>query len=409
VPNKSKLASQGLNEEQLAFCERLAEFCHEHKIGVRKLADICDGASNCLSKSTADRILHGTIKDPFYLDRLRPVMAQGLAHWLDESQGYAAPEIEELLSHIFEVKEFKSMLHNRSELHLPAQRHFGLSMDPFDVDMIPDVKDLYTTPELDALTQRVKDAVIFSRFMAVIGEVGTGKDMLLNRVRSELAEDPRYKVRLFFPQFFAMDEVNVGAIATYILREFDETPRQSKPDRVRQIKDLLTELYAEDTRVCLVFNECHRLNSKVISSLKNFWELDNGKFSRLIGVLLLGWPKFQTTIRDVSFKEIRQRIRIAEMPKTIQKVKEDTWDWTTGLGYVKHRLKLAGGNANDLFQPSALDKICQNAATPLELGNLVNEALLATYDKDEPKVTSSLPFFKKLNTGAAVLATRGSA
>jgi type II secretory pathway predicted ATPase ExeA len=405
-----KRVPSALNEEQLQFCESLAEFCHDQKITLRKLSTICDGERNCLSKSTADRVLKGTV-DPYYLDRLRPVMAAGIASYLDQ-EGVPSEEIESLLSPIFDVKEFQSMLHNRCELDAPAQRFFKLEFDPFDVDRIPDVRDLYTTPELDSLTAKVKDAVIFQRFMAVVGEVGTGKDMLLNRVRTELESDTRYEVKMLFPQFFAMDEVNVGAIATYILREFDVTPRQSKPDRVRQIKELLTQLYAEDVRVALVFNECHRLNAKVISSLKNFWELDNGQFSRLIGILLLGWPKFTTTLRDVTFKEIRQRIRIANMPKiaTERKGKKGEYDLSVGLGYLRHRFELAGRSVDDLFEPDALEAVCRNASTPLELGNLANEALLDAFAKDEKVVKTGFDFIQKLRGNTAgVVGMRRSA
>jgi type II secretory pathway predicted ATPase ExeA len=387
-----------LDETQLRFCEQLKAFCIDQKISVRQLAALCDGDRNCLSKSTADRVLHGTV-DPFYLDRLRPVIASGLARHFD-AQGMHADAIEELLVPIFEIKEFKSMLFNRCQLDPPVTRHFGLKFDPFDVDRIPAKDELFTTPEIDACVQRVKDAILYQRFVAVIGEVGSGKTLLKMRVAAELAEEKGLRARLLYPEFFDQSQVNVGEIASFILREYEQKVPQSRPERVRRIKALLGDLYDDDIRPALVIDECHRLNDRVISSLKNFWEMTNGAFSRLLGVVLFGQPAFvNSRLREVVFKEIRQRVQIIEMPSFAGAAR----------GYVEHRIKLAGGDAGKLFESNALDTICRHAATPLSLGNLVNEALLEAFDKEETKVQSSFPFFKKLGDTPQVLNMRRSA
>jgi len=398
MPYTSDKSRQPLNELELRFCEDLAAFCRDQKITIRRLAEICDGERNCLSKSTAERVLKSRI-DPFYLERLRPVMAAGLARHLAQ-QGLHATEIESMLSPIFETKEFQSMLFNRCELPPPAIRFFGFTHDPFDVDRIPARDEIFTTPELDACVARVKDAVIFQRFIAVIGDVGTGKTLLKMRVASELAEESRFKPRLMYPEFFDQSQVSVAEIASFILQEYEHKVPQSRPQRVRRIKTLLDDLYRDDVRTALVLDECHRLSDRVISALKNFWEMTNGQYSRLLGVVLFGQPSFvNSRLREVVFKEIRQRVQVIEMP-----------DFSgAGRAYVEHRIKLAGGDASKIFDADALDAICRNAATPLALGNLVNEALLEAYNLEETRVSSSFTFFKKLSSTPQVLATRRSA
>ncbi|MCV4690154.1 hypothetical protein OFC38_28820, partial [Escherichia coli] len=118
--------------------------------------------------------------------------------------------------------------------------------------------------------------------------------------------------------------------------------------------------------VAIMLDECHRLDDKVISSLKNFWELTNGHNSRLLGVVLFGQPSFvESRLRDTIFKEIRQRVQIIQMP-SINKFAAD---------YIRHRIKFAGGNPDNIFDSAAIKRIAINSPTPLVAGNLTNQAL----------------------------------
>lgn len=409
-----------LNLEGIKFCQQIAAFCDDHNISVRGLSSICDGSMNGFSKSSAERLLKGIIS-PDLLEELRPVLFNGLRKFLD-CRRYHADEIEAALSSIFDKQEFTLMLHDRCELDTKAIRHFGLQFDPFDVDRIPGEDEVFSTPELDAVVQRVKDAVLYQRFVAVIGDIGSGKTLLKMRVAAELAKEDKVQTHLIYPEFFEMEQVEVHAIASYILSDLGQTVPRSKPERVKAIKTLLDEMYYEDIRVSLIIDEAHHLNDRVLTSLKNFWELSKGISSagaggrnrsftnRLLGVVLFGQPQFvQSRLRNSLFREIRQRVQIIEMPKLATK-KGNKVDWSPARNYIEHRIRLAGGDPSRIFDPEALDIICRNAVTPLTIGNLVNECLTETYELDEKQVKPSFPFFKHLSTGSPqVLGMRRSA
>jgi len=128
--------------------------------------------------------------------------------------------------------------------------------------------------------------------------------------------------------------------------------------------------------------------------------MTNGRNSRLLGVLLFGQPSFvDSRLRDVKFKEIRQRVQVIQMPEMSD----------AAAAYLQHRLKSVGGDLSKLFDAESVKRISINATTPLALGNLANEALMDAFDKEEKKVTVSLPFFKKLSNGQQVLGVRRSA
>ena len=125
--------------------------------------------------------------------------------------------------------------------------------------------------------------------------------------------------------------------------------------------------------------------------------MTNGRSSRLLGVILFGQPAFvDSRLRDVRFKEIRQRVQIIEMPVMNGNTR----------AYIAHRLQLAGGTIDKLFEDKAIDRIAINAQTPLAIGNLVNGALMAAFDEEEKQVTVAMPFFKNLSTGQQVLGIR---
>lgn len=54
--------------------------------------------------------------------------------------------------------------------------------------------------------------------------------------------------------------------------------------------------------------------------------------------------------------------------------------------YVAHRVKVAGGNAEKLFDRDAIAKLAEIGSTPLALGNLANSALLKAQPLSEKKV-----------------------
>lgn len=378
------------------FGRRLAAFLARYKISYRQLSNMCDGTRIGFAKTSVSRIVHGQGDDAVY-ERLLPVIADALTAFL-EKLGTPPEQIQAELFPIFDVKE-STMIANRCPLSPEACRFFGLKRDPFDVDHLPWGDEIFTNPEIDAVAARLRDAVLYQRFVAVVGGVGTGKTLLKLRVAAELDDEPG-KAKLLYPEFFDMSEVTVHGIANKILAELGQRIPQNKEARVSRIREVLTQMQQEGIGVAIILDEAHRLADKVISSLKNFWEMTNGRSSRLLGVILFGQPAFiEARLRDVRFREIRQRVQIIQMPE----IRDSAAD------YLRHRIASVGGNADQLFEPEALRRIAINGNTPLALGNLANAALMDAFTEEEKQVTASLNFFRGLSTGQQVLGIRRSA
>jgi type II secretory pathway predicted ATPase ExeA len=71
-------------------------------------------------------------------------------------------------------------------------------------------------------------------------------------------------------------------------------------------------------------------------------------------------------LRNVEFREITERLDIIHLPN----LGRHAWD------YVAHRIKVAGGNAEKLFDRDVVARLAEIGPTPLSIGNLCNTALL---------------------------------
>lgn len=395
-----------LTPENIERSEAVAEFCHRYSISLSTLAGMTNGVR--FSRTEAHRLVNCKSFN-VTVDRVFPALYKAFGEYLATTRNMTDTEIEAELASLFDPEETTKMIANRCPLSPDAIRHFRLNRDPFDVDHLPQRDELYTNDAIESVVGRLKDAVLYQRFVAVIGGVGTGKTLLKLRVADELdglsepgaiATGYSSKTKLLYPEFFDMEEVTVHGIANKILAELGQKIPQNKEARVTRIREVLTQMQQEGIGVAIILDECHRLRDKVISSLKNFWEMTNGRSSRLLGVILFGQPSFvDSRLRDVKFKEIRQRVQIIEMPAMNGSSRD----------YIAHRLRLAGGDIDTLFEAKAIERIAINAHTPLALGNLTNEALMEAYRLEEPQVSASFEMFKKLSTGQQVLGMRRSA
>jgi type II secretory pathway predicted ATPase ExeA len=142
----------------------------------------------------------------------------------------------------------------------------------------------------------------------------------------------------------------------------------------------LEHLNEQGHRVALAFDEAHRLNDDELSALKNFWELGAGGYQRFLGVLLFGQPLLKSRLDDYRFREIAERIEVIDMPEMTGKYAQE---------YLAHRLRLAGGDVDKLFERKAIDLLAAQAETPLALGNLANTALLKAHKLGERRVLAS--------------------
>jgi len=353
----------------------LEAFRQRHLLSLRDLAGICSSNGQFVSKNTIARLCRGE-SQPRFLEKIRRAILTSLRLYLSEVKKLSPAQIEVELRSVFVQEEVEAVITERSELPRETYEFFGLKRDPFDPRDPRSRKEEFTTPALDKIARKAEDAIRYQGFLGIIGDIGSGKTTLKRRI-GEIVSDSHGKLVLLWPEFFNMDKVHSGSIVYFLLHHFQERAPQDLISRAAALKKLLANLSEQGIHVALGFDECHRLDKRLIIALKNFWELGSGGYDRYLGVLLFGQPSFEFILGE--HREIQERVNIVRMP---------------GLGknaatYLSHRIQIAGGRLERLFEPAAISRIAKWADTPLAIGNVANAALLKAFKMQEKQVKAA--------------------
>jgi type II secretory pathway predicted ATPase ExeA len=353
---------------------RLDKFRVNYGLSVRDLVQVLE---NTLRKSALHDVLSGECA-PRMEAVIKPTIAGHLRKYLKTKHKKSALEIEREMLEIFHEpicnKEIETVLTERRTLPKSVQTYFGLRFDPFTVDP-RNRSEVFTTPQLDKISNQLEDAINYQQFVAVIGEIGAGKSLTKRRIVDSCLNS-KGKMQIFWPEFMSMGKVHSGSVSAFLLHKFGQKVPRNLVEQADRLKEQLALLSDEGVRVALGFDECHRLDPRFLTELKNFYELGSGGYDRYLGLILFGQPRFESTLRNVEFREITERLDIIHLPN----LGKNAFD------YVAHRIKSAGGNAEKLFDRDVITKLGDIGPTPLALGNLCNAALLKAQQLGEKKV-----------------------
>lgn len=312
------------------------------------------------SRSTLHRLVHGKcsseMKDEMYPKLIRCLTKFLIARGLDKK------EVDDAMLLAFEEGEYRPMISQRLELSPQAIKFFNLKKDPF-TDPPQSRDEVFISPAFRQVIDRVVDAVRYQGFVSVIGPIGAGKSTLRALIEDQVENETN--LAIVWPEFFDMAYVSPMSIAESILQAFDAPVPGSSVRRGRAVKELLSRLYKNGTRVAIGIDEGHRLNDKALSSLKNFLEMNSGGFQRYLGVVIFAQPILISRLREPMFQEIYERIVPVHMPEFRD----------AAADYLEHRLKLIGADIDKLFDEEAVELIASQATTPLSVGNIANEAM----------------------------------
>ena len=353
-------------------------FCLKHELSQKKMADMLRIAGDPASDSTIQKYQSGTL-GVSTIRRINAKLANILPAFLSE-RGLSVAEIDAEILTILTEGEYQPMIVQRFELTPQLQKHFNFRdrenrpVDPFR-NTPASKEEVFISNDLRAVVDRLLDAIRYQGFVSVTGEIGSGKTTLRALLEDHVMQHEN--LRLVWPEFFDMSSITPMQIADAILSEFGSNRPNSAIKRGNAVKNLLANETRRGTRVAIAFDECHRLNDKAVSSLKNFLEMSSGGFQKYLGVLLFGQPQFDSRLAEPQFREIFERIVPIRMPEFKASARE----------YLTHRITLAAGDVNKLFDQEAIDLICDNSPTPLALGNITNKALsISANDFKETRV-----------------------
>jgi type II secretory pathway predicted ATPase ExeA len=301
------------------------------------------------------------------------MVKEKLPEWLRDVRGWDEERINTAMEEIFK-EDFKALMAKKIALDGADLQFFNLRQDPF-LHPPRSTTEVFRSDEFEEILERVLDAIQYQGYIAVLGDIGSGKTTLKLMVEEALME--RRNFNLIQPRFADMSKITATRVIQRLLKNFIDKAPANVEEAQHKCIGVLEEQYKNGQRTALMFDECHRLSDLTISTTKNFLEQYARGFTRFLGVVFLGQYSFESRLKDPAFSEIYQRVNIVQMPD---------FRGTLAEKYLAHRLKLIGAKVADLMDAEAVEYICANAPTPLMLGNIVNTALQKSREFSNEKV-----------------------
>ncbi len=253
---------------------------------------------------------------------------------------------------------------------------FGLKESPFRVN--PDPRYLYLTKEIEeALAGLMYGIKTRKGFVTLIGEVGTGKTTLVNRLLDWL------KLQQIRTAFIFNTRVNTTQLLEFVLAEFEiACESRSKSQQLMRLNHWLLERHHAGETAVLIIDEAQNLTYPVMEEIRLLTNLETST-DKLLQIVLSGQPELDEKLKLPQLRQLRQRIsvRCKTSPLTNEQAHE----------YVAERLRIAGANGQPIFSAKAIDVIHKYAhGIPRVINLLCEHALTGAYVEEQRPIEPPL-------------------
>jgi type II secretory pathway predicted ATPase ExeA len=251
---------------------------------------------------------------------------------------------------------------------------FGLRANPFNVN--PDPRYLFLTRHteeaLACLTYGIQSR---KGFVLLTGEVGTGKTTLLNKLMEWL------RVQQVATAFIFNSQMNVPQFLEYMMADFGiPCDSKSKSQILLKLYNWLLDRYRAGETAVLIVDEAQNLSDEVLEEIRLMTNLETFT-EKLLQIVVVGQPELDQKLKQPNLRQLRQRLTLRA--KTHPLTPEET------RAYVAQRLRIAGSNGQQIFDPEALAAIHRYSAGIPRVVNLICEHCLVSAFVDHQKIIVS--------------------
>jgi len=251
---------------------------------------------------------------------------------------------------------------------------YGLRANPFNVN--PDPRYLFLTRHteeaLACLTYGIQSR---KGFVLLTGEVGTGKTTLINKLLEWL------RLQQVATAFIFNSRLNVPQFLDYMMADFGiPCDTRAKSQILLRLYNWLLDRYRAGETAVLIVDEAQNLSEEVLEEIRMLTNLETFT-EKLLQIVLVGQPELEQKLKQPQLRQLRQRLTLRAKTHAL------TLDETKA--YVQQRLRIAGSNGQQIFEPEAIVSIHQYASGIPRVINLLCEHCLVSGFVDQQKTIGS--------------------
>ncbi len=277
-------------------------------------------------------------------------------------------------------------------LTIDAAKHFKIFVNPF-LREIESPEDAYMSDEHRYIESAMVDAARHQGFIAVVGEVGSGKSAMKKKVLMGLKRDD--KVRIIYPRIMENVRVTASTLCDAIITDLNpEAKRPVSPEmKARLVEKLLTAHASTGGIACLIIEEAHDLPIPALKRLKRFWEIEDG-YRKALGIILIGQTELGDRLDERIHPEMREVIQRCQVAR-IRGLNGNIRD------YLLHKCARVKADLSRIITDDGIKALSErltvkdgrkaySRAYPLKVGNEITLAMNLAAEMGEPVVTAEV-------------------
>ena len=252
------------------------------------------------------------------------------------------------------------------------EQHFGFRESPFSIT--PDPRFFYANSVyLEAYANLRYGIEAKKGFIAVTGEVGTGKTTLLRKLMLSL--DKTIQTVLVFNT-----DVTFNELLRVISRELGlPTAGKDRLSMIEALNDYLIEQLEHGRTVCMLIDEVQNLSDESLEGLRLLSNLETDR-QKLLQIVLMGQPELQAKLDQSHLRQLKQRIAIRS---ELARLRDDEVG-----SYINFRIRVAGCDNPELFHSDAIEKIAfYSKGIPRLINVICDNALVIAFAGSEKYVS----------------------
>lgn len=243
--------------------------------------------------------------------------------------------------------------------------------------MTPDPEFLYLSRQHEEAIESLVYGVTHRKgFLALTGEIGTGKTLLCRELLNRLGDEVDTAL-LFNPL------LSVSGLLKTINSDFDNETKSEEPeDQIKSLNAFLLKKVRRGGNAVVLIDEAQNLSNEALEMIRMLSNLET-EDQKLLQILLVGQPELEKKLKSSELRQLNQRINVRYSLGTLNE--DETQE------YIAHRLVVAGGDGKVCFEDKALQRVYRYSQGYPRLINIVaDRALLEAYAEGTSLVTKKV-------------------